>query len=107
MCSRKLADSSASPESGNCSTGPRFAASSTQALQCGSPGGTTDAAGRRDWRDDSGGMGAGRKPPAGIGKMKPYEKLLETFRPEVSFGVSTIRIARPSELTSLQVGYSV
>jgi hypothetical protein len=39
--------------------------------------------------------------------MKPYDKILESIRAETSFGFSTIRVYRPSELWKQQVGYSV
>ena len=39
--------------------------------------------------------------------MKPYESVLSTIMPEVSFGYSTIRVYRPQELEAGQVGYSI
>jgi hypothetical protein len=39
--------------------------------------------------------------------MEPYEKFLEALPSEVSFGYETIRVYRPPELASLQVGYSI
>jgi hypothetical protein len=39
--------------------------------------------------------------------MEEYEEFLEAIRPEVSFGVTTIRVFRAPELASLQVGYAV
>jgi hypothetical protein len=39
--------------------------------------------------------------------MTPYEEILETIRPEVSFGVTTIQVFRAGDLKSLQIGYSV
>jgi hypothetical protein len=39
--------------------------------------------------------------------MDTYEAKLEAISPQVSFGCTTIRIYRPSELASGQVGYSI
>jgi hypothetical protein len=39
--------------------------------------------------------------------MTPYEEILETIRPEVSFGVTTIQVFRAGDLKSQQIGYSV
>jgi hypothetical protein len=39
--------------------------------------------------------------------MERYEEFLEAIRPEVPFGVTTIRIFRAPELVLLQVGYSI
>jgi hypothetical protein len=39
--------------------------------------------------------------------MENYEAQLRAIAPELSFGYQTIRIGRPEELQSLQVGYSV
>jgi hypothetical protein len=39
--------------------------------------------------------------------MDAYESVLDTIKPEVSFGCSTIRVYRPRELASGQVGYSI
>ena len=39
--------------------------------------------------------------------MEQYEKILETLHPGISFGVGGIRVYRPDELPSMQVGYSV
>ena len=37
--------------------------------------------------------------------MEPYETVLNVIRPKVSFGSATIRVYRPLELKSGQVGY--
>ena len=39
--------------------------------------------------------------------MEQYEKILETLNPGMSFGVGGIRVYRPEELRSMQIGYSV
>lgn len=39
--------------------------------------------------------------------MDAYEPMLEAIQPEVSFGCSTIRVYRPSELSSGQIGHSI
>jgi hypothetical protein len=39
--------------------------------------------------------------------MEPYERAIDAIRPEVSIGFATIRVFRPSETKSQQVGFSV
>jgi hypothetical protein len=39
--------------------------------------------------------------------MEPYENILSTITPKVSFGYATIHVYRPPELKSGQVGYSI
>jgi hypothetical protein len=39
--------------------------------------------------------------------MDTYELMLDTIKPAVSFGCTTIRVYRPKELASGQIGYSI
>lgn len=39
--------------------------------------------------------------------MGTYEYMLGAIKPEISFGSTTIRVYRPKELTSAQIGYSI